>query len=360
MVTVNGRVGSVGSGQSGRVGSDRSNRFRPVKSVRTGQRLKTGQTGFQPSTLPAALDFNSAESLTAPPPHAPPSTSNKVDTDGLETTQGTRWCRRCRKRSNDRRICSTLDDEHNGGFKTTIGIWTASESELETAYEKGKLGAFCCSLLVIDRGNRAIREIQLHFDDCAYQYGNGFPLRIAVLVAAGFLGYMLALMQHRVGTIVSTQNHQDSVKVNAALSCPSQKPLKSVRPPLILTKDEQKKQEGFLGSLGKSSTSNNWSTQCPGLHKRAIHHQLRQSRAFYSGWDDDMEQQQKPQHLHHRHQPSTPRTCYQQKNDEKTNEIVFGAVQDKDGKREAVVVRPIDYDHHDFRFRSNLGYNYGY
>lgn len=33
-----------------------------------------------------------------------------------------------------------------------------------------------CSLLVIDRGNQAIREIQLNFDDCAYQYGSGFPL----------------------------------------------------------------------------------------------------------------------------------------------------------------------------------------
>lgn len=33
-----------------------------------------------------------------------------------------------------------------------------------------------CSLLVIDRGNRAIREIQLHFDDCAYQYESSFPL----------------------------------------------------------------------------------------------------------------------------------------------------------------------------------------
>ncbi|CAN1131111.1 hypothetical protein LINPERHAP2_LOCUS6211 [Linum perenne] len=31
------------------------------------------------------------------------------------------------------------------------------------------------SLLVIDRGNKAIREIQLQFDDCAYQYGSGFP-----------------------------------------------------------------------------------------------------------------------------------------------------------------------------------------
>ena len=88
-----------------------------------------------------------------------------------------------------------------------------------------------CSLLVIDRGNRAIREIQLHFDDCAYQYGTGFPLGIliysqiytfviclhnlvlifvvagiAMLIGAGFFGYMLALLQRRVGTIVSSQN----------------------------------------------------------------------------------------------------------------------------------------------------------
>lgn len=94
-----------------------------------------------------------------------------------------------------------------------------------------------CSLLVIDRGNKAIREIQLHFDDCAYQYGSGFPLGIpisaifnnfihikfkqlqdklnlftgiAVLVAAGFFGYMLALLQRRVGTLVSSQNVSSS------------------------------------------------------------------------------------------------------------------------------------------------------
>lgn len=33
-----------------------------------------------------------------------------------------------------------------------------------------------CSLLVVDRGNRAIREIQLHFEDCAYHYETGFPI----------------------------------------------------------------------------------------------------------------------------------------------------------------------------------------
>ncbi|KAE8702815.1 Acyl-CoA N-acyltransferases superfamily protein, putative isoform 2 [Hibiscus syriacus] len=50
------------------------------------------------------LDFKSAESLTAPPPHAPPSTADKVDTGELGTAQGTRWCGRCRKRSNDQRV----------------------------------------------------------------------------------------------------------------------------------------------------------------------------------------------------------------------------------------------------------------
>lgn len=33
-----------------------------------------------------------------------------------------------------------------------------------------------CSLLVVDRGNQAIREIELHVDDCPYSYyAVGFP-----------------------------------------------------------------------------------------------------------------------------------------------------------------------------------------
>ncbi|XP_039072111.1 uncharacterized protein LOC120219367 isoform X1 [Hibiscus syriacus] len=279
-----------------------------------------------------------------------------------------------------------------------------------------------CSLLVIDRGNQAIREIQLHFDDCAYQYGSGFPLGIAVLAAAGFFGYMLALLQRRAGTIVSTQNDQESVKVDAAVSSPYQQPLKPVRPPLIPTEDDQEKQEeGFFGSMGKLFVNGGVSALeilkgvFPGFRKESVSyqyqiqhqqqlkqtmpwpaqesfvipdedeppsidtrattprktypfmskdadkiHQLRQSRAFYNGWDVDTQQQhQKPQHHHHRHQSSAPLTYYQQ-SDEKTNEIIFGAVQDKYGKQQAVVARPIDCDHHNFRFRSNLGYNYGH
>ncbi|XP_057496823.1 uncharacterized protein LOC130781603 isoform X1 [Actinidia eriantha] len=259
-----------------------------------------------------------------------------------------------------------------------------------------------CSLLVIDRGSQAIREIQLHFDDCAYQYGSGFPLGIAVLVAAGFFGYMLALLQRRVGTIVSPSDDERTTK-------PSIPPIQyqksekfSVRPPLIPTDEEQEKQEeSFLGSLGKLLANagasfteifggiflgfrkkapsyqyqqpqqkylNTWPVQesfvipdedeppsietrtptprktYPFMSKDADKmQQLRQSRAFYSGWDGDLPQQptQKQQH-HHQYRTSAPQTCYEQ-SCEKTNEVVFGAVQEQDGQREAVVIKPLDH-----------------
>lgn len=69
---------------------------------------------------------------------------------------------------------------------TTIagGKWSRGGGHVDGPSEEAKFSddldvvyvGSSCSLLVIDRGNRAIREIQLHFDDCAYQYGSGFPL----------------------------------------------------------------------------------------------------------------------------------------------------------------------------------------
>ncbi|PPD77439.1 hypothetical protein GOBAR_DD25636 [Gossypium barbadense] len=249
-----------------------------------------------------------------------------------------------------------------------------------------------CSLLVIDRGNRAIREIQLHFDDCAYQYGSGFPLGIAVLVAAGFFGYMLALLQRRVGTIVSTQKDQDSVKVDATVLSPYQKPLKSVRPPLIPTEDEQEKQEeGFFGSLGKLFVNGGVSaleifrSVLPGFRKEPPNYQyqsqhqqqLKQTMPWAAQESFVIPDEDDPPSIDTR--TPTPRKTYPfmskdadklhqllyEQSHEKTNEIIFGAVQDQEGKREAVVIRPIDYGdktyyHQNFRFRSNLGYCGGY
>lgn len=275
-----------------------------------------------------------------------------------------------------------------------------------------------CSLLIIDRGNQAIREIQLHFDDCAYQYGSGFPLGIAVLVAAGFFGYMLALLQRRVGSMVSSQNDQRTTKGGIPPS-PYQKPLKSARPPLIPTEDEMEKQEeSFFGSLvklfvnagtsgaeiiggifpgfkKKPVSSNQYENQQP-KHSNAWPmqesfvipdeddppsadprtptprktyafmskdsekmQQIRQSRALYSGWETNNQQQQN----HLQQFSSAPRTFYEQ-NREETTEIVFGAVQDD--RREAVVIKAVDfgapvYDNHNIRSRINaMGYPYSY
>ncbi|GMY26186.1 hypothetical protein FCV25MIE_21428 [Fagus crenata] len=305
-----------------------------------------------------------------------------------------------------------------------------------------------CSLLVIDRGNQAIREIQLHFDDCAYQYGSGFPLGVAMLAAAGFFGYMLALLQRRVGKIMASDNDEEPTKTSIPPN-PYQKPLKSVRPPLIPTEDEQEKlEEGFFGSIGKLLV-NTWASvveilgaifpgfkkkpplsyeyqsqqqyqqyQQPQRHSNAWPmqesfvipdedeppsieartptprktyafmskdaekiHQLRQSRVFSNVWDANLQQpqhqhqqkqqqqqqhqkQQKQQH-HHRYHSSIPHTYYEQ-SVEKTNEIVFGAVQEQDGKRESVVIKPLNYgdpmfDQYNIRSRNNsMGYHHGY
>jgi len=222
-----------------------------------------------------------------------------------------------------------------------------------------------------------------------------------------------------------------------------QKPLKSVRPPLIPSEYEPEKQEeSFFGSLGKLLANagssmveimgglfpvfrrrpqsyhqfqrqaliqqsqkqvNDWPAQesfvipredePPSIDTRAPTprktypfmskdaekiQQLRQSKAFYNGWDGDQHQQQQPQqqhhqqqqqqqqqkhHYRHQYQSSVPHTFYEQTN-ETTNEVVFGAVQEQEGKKESVVITPVEYggslyEHRDFRSRmSYMGYKY--
>ncbi|XP_071717365.1 uncharacterized protein [Rutidosis leptorrhynchoides] len=255
-----------------------------------------------------------------------------------------------------------------------------------------------CSLLVIDRGNQAIREIQLPFDDCAYQYGTGFPL-------AGFFGYMLALLQRRVGSMISNQTEepQTTIKQSIAPTPPYQK--STVRPPLIPSENEPEKQEEtFVASLVKlisdatSSFSEILGGIFPGFKKKQSNHhfqnnppyqkygsnpwpvqdsyvipdgdepppsietrtptpkktypfmtndaekmqQFRQSRYLYSGWDREYQQQpQQQQHHqnHNRYYSSVPQTYYEQST-ERTNEIVFGAVQEQ---AESMVIKPLDH-----------------
>ncbi|KAK1316830.1 hypothetical protein QJS10_CPA05g01938 [Acorus calamus] len=294
-----------------------------------------------------------------------------------------------------------------------------------------------CSLLVIDRGNQAIREIQLNFDDCAYQYGTGFPLGLAVLLAAGFFGYMLALLQRRVGgMVVSSKNEPPRTPNKTNIPPPPyQKAMKpSVRPPLIPVEGESTKEddeEGLFTSLGRlfvstGSTmteilgglvptfrrkshnhnqyqqqqqwkSNPWPAQesyvvpnedePPAIDTRTptprktypfmskdvdkAHH-FRHGRPFQSGWEGGPHHhQQVQQQTHHqqhqqRYYSSGPQTYYE-KSCESTEEIVFGAVQEMDGRRGAMEIRPVNYDESFYdqsrglRSRYNfMGYNHGY
>ncbi|XP_064987004.1 uncharacterized protein LOC135625836 isoform X2 [Musa acuminata AAA Group] len=252
--------------------------------------------------------------------------------------------------------------------------------------------ASSCSLLVVDRGNQAIREIQLNFDDCAHQYETGFHLGTAVLLAAGFFGYMLALLQRRLGTMVSNQNeHQTLTKASMS---PYQKPIKpSIRSPLIPTGDEavHMDEEGLFSLIGKLllAIAEIFGAMFPIFRKRSKtkyhhHHQQQQQRANTRSVpeslaipDDEIPTPRKtyafmskePEKIHHiRHAPpylmpqqqkqqvhqqhhlqwnrqfsSGTETYYEQSCEMMTNEIVFGAVQESDSKRRAVEMKAVNY-----------------
>lgn len=292
-----------------------------------------------------------------------------------------------------------------------------------------------CSLLIVDRGNQAIREIQLHDDDCSYHYDDNTHLGIAVLVAAGFFGYMLALLQRRIAAILSSDD-DPRIHTKSMPPAPYQRPHKSIRPPLIPTEGNyEKPEEGLFSSLGRlfvntgSSVFEIFGGLFSGFRKKPFHHvvqqhyhhpskhsnswpmqdsfiipdedeppsvesrdptprkvypfmtrdleksrHIKQSRSYYNGgWNADLHPQQQHQfqqqlqkhHQHHqKHQSSRAQTCYEQNCE--TNEVVFGAVQEQDGRREAMVIKAVDYgdpiyNSHNIRSRYNyMGYSYGY
>ncbi|KAI9178220.1 hypothetical protein LWI28_023982 [Acer negundo] len=301
-----------------------------------------------------------------------------------------------------------------------------------------------CSLLVIDRGNQAIREIQLNYDDCSSdQYDSSYHLGIFMLVAAGFFGYMLALLQRRVRAMFSRQDVSNAMDSRTSIKrgppvAPYQRPYKSARPPLIPSEDDiQKPEEGLFGSIGRLvfNTGSSVAEICGGVftgfrRKPGQHYQLqqqqyqqrkqpsnawpmqesfvipdedeppsletrtpiprntypymtkdldkkqypKQSRAYYNnGWDGDYHHhqqkqiqnlQQHQQQNHHQHFSPNPNTYYEKSCE--TNEIVFGAVQEQDGRREAVVIKAVDYgdsvySHQNIRPRLNYtGYSHAY
>ncbi|CAL5325739.1 unnamed protein product [Camellia sinensis] len=295
-----------------------------------------------------------------------------------------------------------------------------------------------CSLLVVDRGNQAIRDIQLREDDCVYHYNGNQHLGIAVLIAAGFFGYMMALLQRRVGAMFSSQKGKERYTRFSQADClpdefaqdpetqmregmspaPYQRPHKSVRPPLIPPEDEyEKPEEGLFTSLGRlflngvTSAVEIFVSLFLGFRKKKkspVHHQFQQhyqqlskhsnawpmQESFMIPHDDEppsieprtltpmqtypfmSKEVEKPRHpkrsrtFHHqqqyqRHYSSGPQTFYEQSCE--TKEIVFGAVQEQDGRREAVVIKAVDYkdpmynNNHNVQSQCNYkGVSYGH
>ncbi|KAD4887912.1 hypothetical protein E3N88_19984 [Mikania micrantha] len=280
--------------------------------------------------------------------------------------------------------------------------------------------ASSCSILVIDRGNQAIREIQLHEDDCSsYQYDGEHHLGIAVLGAAVFFGFMMALLQRRISSIFSSSSDPRPTMTSISPSS-YQRPVKSVRPPLIPPEDEHEKEdEGVFGSLGKIVTktgttifetfggvssskknpphphlqtnypqpppfSNTWPIQesfviprqdaPPPLETQNAYPFMaknpepaerprpsKQTRYLNGGQGSEYFSQQQMQQFqrHQKHYLSGPQTYYEEKS-ETTNEVVFGAVQEQDGKHGAVVIKAVDYSKHPNYNNQNVRSRYNY
>ncbi|KAK4743841.1 hypothetical protein SAY87_010153 [Trapa incisa] len=324
----------------------------------------------------------------------------------------------------------------DSGISTIAGgKWGRGGGHLDGPSEDAKFSndfdvfyiSITCSLLVVDRGNQAIREIQLHHDDCSHEDSGSFHHGMAVLIAAGFFGYMLALLQQRVRAMFSSKDDMRAsiVRKGPSTKAPYQMPHISVRPHLIPSQDDNETEvsdDGLFHSAAKLiiNTGSSMAEIIVGLltifsgRKKPsrlsypvqetflIHDEdasplepqcrappLKRSYPFMTTYDEverngnysgqihpsnyrrphhEQHQQQPVAHQiqqhHQRHAPSDTQTYYEKSCE--TKEVVFGAIQEQDGGREAMVIKAVDYgdpiyNHHSIRSRINYtGYSNRY
>ncbi|KAG6581010.1 hypothetical protein SDJN03_21012, partial [Cucurbita argyrosperma subsp. sororia] len=128
----------------------------------------------------------------------------------------------------------------------------SEESKFSNDFDVVYVGS-SCSLLVVDRGNQAIREIRLRADDCTDEFDGSFLLGMALLAAAMLLGYMLARLQFWVLAAFSSKNDSRADSRDVSSIPPYRRAEKSVRHPLIPSEEEEDNQPGenIICSLGK-------------------------------------------------------------------------------------------------------------
>ncbi|KAH9608206.1 hypothetical protein KSS87_014421 [Heliosperma pusillum] len=296
---------------------------------------------------------------------------------------------------------------HGGGHTDGASEDTKFSDDFDIVYVRSS-----CSLLVTDRGNQVIREIQLHDTDCTYEHPiqleegeeESLHLGVAVLVAAVFCGYMLALLKQRVQALFSTNKDSREQFRNHTLTAPYQRPLNSVRQPLIPQEDEDEcednEDEGLLFSFGRlivnASSSvaevfaglifsgfrkkrgrhqnlrhfhqinrhanHGWpmkdgyfirnederpELEIPTPTMRKVQQKTRQSQTFYDAQDDKSSQHQgtipQEEEEHHKQRQGSAKAKTKREKSPDKSEIVFGAVQEQDGRREAMVIKAVDY-----------------
>ncbi|KAG7037448.1 hypothetical protein SDJN02_01075, partial [Cucurbita argyrosperma subsp. argyrosperma] len=97
-----------------------------------------------------------------------------------------------------------------------------------------------CSLLVVDRGNAALRQITLNKEDCDYQYGSVSTSDVAMFVGSLLVGYVTYMLQHGFGLsffsfIVPSERSESETK----------EPSKGKHTPLVSTIKEETWWESF-------------------------------------------------------------------------------------------------------------------
>ncbi|XP_043699589.1 uncharacterized protein LOC122650280 isoform X2 [Telopea speciosissima] len=67
-----------------------------------------------------------------------------------------------------------------------------------------------CSLLVVDRGNAAIRQISLQQEDCDYQYNSISATDVMLVIGAVLVGYLSCMLHQGFGLSVLSRSQQTS------------------------------------------------------------------------------------------------------------------------------------------------------
>ncbi|PKA64462.1 hypothetical protein AXF42_Ash007207 [Apostasia shenzhenica] len=69
-----------------------------------------------------------------------------------------------------------------------------------------------CSLLVVDRGNAALRQVSFQQEDCDHQYNSISTSDIAMVVGAVLAGYILCFLQNGLGSSLFTKKEPSILK----------------------------------------------------------------------------------------------------------------------------------------------------